>query len=215
MLTLPDLPYAYSALEPHISGEALRLHHDKHHRAYIDATNALIQNSPLATSPLEEIVRLARRETSRRALFNQAAQVWNHSFYWSSMSPAGGGAPTGRIAQRITADFGTYDAFGRQLAAAATGQFGSGWAWLVLEDGKLKITQTQNAETPVAGPQIPLLAIDVWEHAYYVDYRNRRSDYVAAFLTRLINWDFAEANLGTIDARTENRKLSPTPAAAR
>lgn len=208
MLSLPALPYAYSALAPYISTEALHLHHDKHHRAYIDATNRLTQSTPLATSTLEEIVRLTAHDDAKRALFNQAAQAWNHSFFWLSMKPNGGGVPTGRIAERIAADFGTYDAFGRQFAAAATGQFGSGWAWLVLDGGKLKVVQTANAETPLAGQQVPVIALDVWEHAYYVDYRNRRADYVGVFLDRLINWDFAESNLGDTDAEKPKRSAA-------
>jgi Fe-Mn family superoxide dismutase len=195
MLTLPDLPYKYSALLPYISEDTLRLHHDKHHRAYVNAANTLLRGTGLQARTLEEIIAAASRDTKNRALFNNAAQAWNHTFYWSSMRPEGGGEPTGIIAEHIAADFGSYDAFHRELAAAATGQFGSGWAWLVLDQGVLKVTQTANAETPITDQQIPILTIDVWEHAYYVDYRNRRPDYVATFLSRLVNWDFANRNL--------------------
>jgi superoxide dismutase, Fe-Mn family len=195
VLTLPYLPYDYSALAPYISEETLRLHHDKHHRAYVDNANNLLAGTPLEGRALEEIVATPFCEGQSRALFNNAAQAWNHEFYWSSMAPGGGGSPRGIIARQIDEDFGSYDAFCRQLTTAATGQFGSGWAWVVLDAGTLKVTKTANAETPIVGEQVPILTIDVWEHAYYVDYRNRRADYVAGFLAHLVNWDFASRNL--------------------
>ncbi len=194
-LALPDLPYADTALAPHVSQQTLQIHWGKHHRAYVDKANGLLKGSDLAGRPLEEIVRAAAAKGDQ-ALFNNAAQAWNHAFYWKGMSPKGGGRPTGGLKDRIDADFGSIEKLKEALAAAATGQFGSGWAWLVLEGGQLKVTKTANAETPltVAG-QKPLLTIDVWEHAYYLDYQNRRADYVTAFLDKLLNWDFAAENL--------------------
>jgi Fe-Mn family superoxide dismutase len=150
----------------------------------------------LADQPLERIIQQTAGHDSHRALFNNAAQAWNHAFYWRCLRPKGGGAPDGEIARRINTDLGGYDVFAAQFAAAAGGQFGSGWAWLVLDGNGLKVTQTANADTPLAHGQTPLLTIDVWEHAYYLDYQNRRADYVAAVLAHLVNWDFANRNLG-------------------
>jgi Fe-Mn family superoxide dismutase len=196
-ITLPQLPYPYDALEPHISRATLELHHGKHHRAYVENVKTLAKQVRLADQPLERIIQETVGQDSRRALFNNAAQAWNHAFYWRSLTPKGGGAPHGEIARRIAADFGGYDAFAAQFAAAAAGQFGSGWAWLVVDDNTLKVTQTANADTPLAHGRIPLLTIDVWEHAYYLDYQNRRVDYAAAVIGHLINWDFANRNLSS------------------
>jgi superoxide dismutase, Fe-Mn family len=192
---LPQLPYPYDALEPHISRATLELHHGKHHRAYIENARALAKKVRLADEPLERIIRQTAGQESHRALFNNAAQAWNHAFYWRSLKPKGGGNPGGALGGRIEADFGSYGAFVEQLTAAATGQFGSGWAWLVLDGATLKVTRTANADTPLVHGQVPLLTIDVWEHAYYLDYQNRRADYAAAIIEHLINWEFAARNL--------------------
>ena len=192
---LPDLPYAKDALAPHISAQTLEFHHDKHHAAYVTNTNKFIAGTPLENAPLEDIVKAAAADASKKALFNNAGQVWNHNFLWLSMTPNGGGKPTGDIADLIAKDFGGYDAFAEAFSAAAVGQFGSGWAWLVLDGGKLKIEGTANADTPLVHGKTPLLTADVWEHAYYLDYQNRRPDYVKTFLGHLINWNFANANL--------------------
>jgi Fe-Mn family superoxide dismutase len=195
MLKLPELPYGSAALKPHISARALELHHDKHHATYVNNTNSLLKDSPLADAPLEEIVRAAAGDPSKAALFDNAAQAWNHGFFWPSMSPSGGGRPSGTLARRIDADFGSFDSFCAALQQAALTQFGSGWAWLVERRGRLEVCNSANADTPIAYGHKPLLAIDVWEHAYYLDYQNRRQDYVKAFLDRLANWEFAESNL--------------------
>lgn len=195
-LTLPSLPYSYEALEPYISRNTLACHHDKHHRAYVEKTVDLARAAKLEDQPLEAIIQAAAGESAQQVLFNNAAQAWNHAFYWRSLRPQGGGKPTGEVAARIGADFGSFDAFAREFAAAATGQFGSGWAWLVKDGDRLRITTTGNADTPIAAGLTPILTLDVWEHAYYLDYQNRRADYVAAVIDHLLNWDFAAQNLG-------------------
>jgi Fe-Mn family superoxide dismutase len=199
-ITLPQLPYPYDALEPHISRTTLQFHHDKHHRAYVEKVKTLAKQVRLADQPLERIIQQTAGHDGHRALFNNAAQAWNHAFYWRSLRPGGGGEPDGEIAARIEADFGGYKFLFGKLADAATGQFGSGWAWLVLDGGTLRVTQTANADTPLAHGQIPLLAIDVWEHAYYLDYQNRRADYATAVIEHLINWDFVNRNLSRRNA---------------
>jgi superoxide dismutase, Fe-Mn family len=206
-ITLPQLPYPYDALEPHISQITLGIHHGKHHRAYVEKVKTLASEVHLADQPLERIIQQTAGQDSHRALFNNAAQAWNHAFYWRSLRPGGGGAPHGEIAERVQTDLGGYGHFVQQLTAAATGQFGSGWAWLVLDGNKLKVTQTANADTPIAHGQTPLLTIDVWEHAYYLDYQNRRADYAFAVIERLINWDFASQNLSR--RRTAATALDP------
>jgi superoxide dismutase, Fe-Mn family len=190
---LPPLPYPRDALAPTISGETLDYHHGKHHRAYVNKLNELVAANPdLAGKSLEDIIKTA----GPGPVFNNAAQIWNHTFYWNSLSPNGGGEPTGALAAAITRDFGSLDTFKAEFAKAATGQFGSGWAWLVKDgEGKLKIVATGNAETPITKGLTPLLTCDVWEHAYYIDYRNDRPGYVAAFW-KLANWSFAAQNLG-------------------
>ncbi|WP_417498001.1 superoxide dismutase [Maricaulis sp.] len=194
--TLPALPYAQDALAPHISAETLDFHHGKHHAAYVTNLNKLLDGHALAGKSLEDVVKASAGEADMAGIFNNAAQVWNHTFYWSSMTPNGGGAPAGELATMIDRDFGSFDAFKTAFATAGATQFGSGWAWLVLKDGKLEIRKTGNAETPITEAGVtPLLTMDVWEHAYYVDFRNRRPDYIATFLDHLINWDFAAANL--------------------
>lgn len=193
-LVLPQLPYGYDALEPYISRATLELHHDKHHRAYVEKAKALAKELRLADQPLERIIAETAGQERHRALFNNAAQAWNHAFYWRSLKP-GGGAPQGGIAERIRRDFGSCEALVDKLASVATGQFGSGWAWLLLDGDRLEVESTSNADTPLAHGKTPLLTIDVWEHAYYLDYQNRRADYVSAVLDRLLNWDFANRNL--------------------
>jgi Fe-Mn family superoxide dismutase len=188
-ITLPDLPYAQNALEPHISANTLSFHHGKHHNAYVTNLNKLIEGSPLASASLEEIIL-----KSDGGIFNNAAQVWNHTFYWHSMKPNGGGTPSGVLADKITQTFGSFDKFKEEFASAAATQFGSGWAWLVLDGNNLKIVKTANAETPIKNGQTPLLTIDVWEHAYYLDFQNKRPDYIQVFLNNLANWEFAAEN---------------------
>jgi Fe-Mn family superoxide dismutase len=196
----PSLPYADTALAPHVSQETLQFHHGKHHKTYVDNANKLIVGTPLADATVEAIVRQAHA-SGNKPLFNNAAQAWNHAFYWKSMSPNGGGRPKGLLLDKIGEAFGSFEAFREELAKAAVTQFGSGWAWLVLEGGKVKVAQTPNAETPlVTTERTPLLTIDVWEHAYYVDYRNRRPDYVSTFIDKLLNWEFAAANLAAAKA---------------
>lgn len=197
-IQLPDLPYDYDALEPVISGSTLWIHHDKHHRAYVDKVNALIRDTAVAASPLEAIVQWSARnadsDRSAAAIFNNAAQAWNHAFYWRSLRPQAVNGPRGILAEHIVSSFGGLSCFMDAYKSAAAGHFGSGWAWLVLEDAHLKIVTTANADTPIVHGQVPLLVIDVWEHAYYIDYQERRTAYVAAVVDRLLDWEFAERN---------------------
>jgi len=195
-IQLPDLPYAKDGLAPYISANTLEFHHGKHHRAYVDNTNKLIAGTDLANESLETIVKKTVGDAAKSGIFNNAAQVWNHSFYWQCMKPNGGGKPTGKVADKINETWGSFDKFAEELKNAGVTQFGSGWAWLVLDGGKLKVTKTANADTPIAHGVKPLLTVDVWEHAYYLDYQNRRPDYLATFIEKLINWDFVKANLG-------------------
>lgn len=188
--TLPSLPFSRSALEPIISAETLEFHYGKHHQAYLNNLNGLVEGKPEATMPLDELIMKAEG-----AVFNNAAQVWNHSFYWNCLKPGGGGEPSGALLEAIDRDFGSFDAFKEEFSGAAAKLFGSGWAWLVLDGGKLKITQTSNADLPMKHGQTALLTIDVWEHAYYIDYRNARPKYIEAVFDNLLNWDFAEQNL--------------------
>lgn len=191
---LPALPFAEDALEPYYSARTLSFHHGKHHKAYVDNLNKLIAGTDLEKKTLEEIILLAAADPTKAGVFNNAAQIWNHTFFWHCMKPGGGGKPGGVLAARIDAAFGGYDKFAEQFKAAAVGRFGSGWAWLVLDGGELKILSTPNAETPFAKGQKALLTVDVWEHAYYLDYQNRRPDFVQAFLDHLVNWDFVAEN---------------------
>lgn len=187
--TLPPLPYAHDALAPHISKETLEFHHDKHHQTYVTNLNNLIKGTEFENSTLEEIVK-----KSSGGIFNNAAQVWNHTFYWDSMKPNGGGQPTGALADAINAKFGSFDKFKEEFTKTAVGTFGSGWAWLVKKtDGSLDLVSTSNAATPLTTDAKPLLTCDVWEHAYYIDYRNARPKYVEAFWN-VVNWDFASKN---------------------
>lgn len=192
---LPPLPFARDALEPHISADTLDHHHGKHHAKYVQTLNELIRGSNLAKMPLEGVIRATARKKAKAAIFNNAAQAWNHSFLWNSMIPGGGGRPSGAIAERIDADFGGYETFADEFKTAAIRQFGSGWAWLVIADGRLAVTSTGNADLPLVHGHKPLLTLDVWEHAYYLDYQHERARYVQAFLDHLVNWDFASANL--------------------
>jgi len=195
MLELPELPYARNALAPHISERTLEFHHGKHHAAYVTNANNLIKDTPLAGKSVEAIVMEAAGDAAKAGLFNNAAQIWNHTFFWNSMSPAGGGQPSGSLGKRINADFGSFDKFCEAFQTAAVSQFGSGWAWLVEDKGKLAVTKTANADTPMVHGQKALLTVDVWEHAYYLDYQNRRPDFVKTFLETLANWEFVESNI--------------------
>ena len=189
--SLPPLPYEKNALAPHISAETLDFHYGKHHQAYVTNLNKLVEGKPEATKSLEEII-----VSSEGGVFNNAAQIWNHTFYWKSMKPNGGGLPTGDLADAIKRDFGSLEKFAEDFTAAATTQFGSGWAWLSLnKDKKLVVTKTGNADLPLKHGEKALLTIDVWEHAYYIDYRNARPKYIETFLKSLVNWDFALENL--------------------
>jgi superoxide dismutase, Fe-Mn family len=192
---LPPLPYAKNALEPHISERTLDFHHGRHHQAYVTNLNNLVKDQPLERQSLEEIIKATHRDSSKTGVFNNAAQVWNHTFFWHSMKPHGGGAPSGDVAAAINRDCGSLDRFKEVFKATAVGQFGSGWAWLVADNKQLKVVSTPNAVTPLVEGQTPLLTCDVWEHAYYLDYQNRRPDFVQAFLDHLINWDFVAQNL--------------------
>lgn len=194
-ITLPDLPYDKDALEPHISSRTLSFHHGKHHNAYVTNLNKLIEETDLASETLEDIIKQTVNDADKAGIFNNAAQVWNHTFYWQSMTPNGGGVPSGDIAEKIIADFGSHDNFISQFKNAGLTQFGSGWVWLVLKNNKLEIMKTSNADTPIAHGIKPLLTVDVWEHAYYLDYQNGRGDYLDTFINHLINWDFVNYNL--------------------
>jgi len=193
--TLPELPYADNALEPYMSANTFSFHHDKHHAAYVNNPNKLIENTELADKSLEEIIKATFKDSSKAGVFNNAAQVWNHTFFWSSMKPGGGGTPSGALAEKIDADFGSFDKFKEEFKNAAATQFGSGWAWLALDNGTLKVTKTPNAENPLAHGQTALLTLDVWEHAYYLDYQNKRPDFISTYLDSLVNWDFAAENM--------------------
>ena len=195
---LPALPYAESALDPVISANTLSFHYGKHHKGYVDTLNKLVAGTELVGLSLEQLINETAGQADKVAIFNNAAQTWNHTFYWRSLRPKGGGEPPAELMDLIKSAFGNVDACKKELATAATTQFGSGWAWLVLEGDKLKVVKTANAETPLTKGAKPLLTIDVWEHAYYLDFQNRRADYVNAVLEKLINWDFAADNLGEI-----------------
>jgi len=192
---LPPLPYSEDALAPVISANTLRVHHDKHHKAYITKVNELVSGTELEGQTLEQIISAVSGRSDKVELFNNAAQAWNHGFYWRSMRPNGGGKPAAKLAAMVDAAFGSIDTFKQQFADAAVKQFGSGWAWLVRDAHALKIVKTSNADLPLTKGQTPLLVIDVWEHAYYLDYQNRRPDYVQAVIDKLLNWEFAAENL--------------------
>jgi Fe-Mn family superoxide dismutase len=192
---LPPLPYPKNALEPHTSAQTLDFHHGKHHQAYVTNLNNLVKGSPLENQSLEQVIMAAHSDSSKAGVFNNAAQVWNHTFFWNCMKPQGGGAPGGDLAAAIDRDLGGLAKFKDDFKAAGAGRFGSGWAWLIADKGKLKIVTTPNAGTPMTDGQTALMTCDVWEHAYYLDFQNRRPDFLQAFLDHLANWDFAAANL--------------------
>jgi Fe-Mn family superoxide dismutase len=194
-LELPPLPYGDSDLAPHISANTLSFHYGKHHKTYVAKATDMVKGTEFADASLEDIVKATHGKADKKGLFNNAAQAWNHSFYWRSLTPKGG-APSGKLLDKINTDFGELAKLKDELSKAAVTQFGSGWAWLVLDGGKLKVVQTANADTPLATGQTPLLTIDVWEHAYYLDHQNKRPDYVTAVIDNLINWEFAAENLG-------------------
>jgi Fe-Mn family superoxide dismutase len=192
---LPPLPYDLNALEPYISANTLSFHYGKHHQAYVTNLNSLIEGTELANKSLEDIIRITAGDRDKVGVFNNAAQVWNHTFYWHSMAPQGGGKPKGKLAEKINEDFGSYEEFTKLFKQAGVTQFGSGWAWLVLnKDDQLEIIKTANADLPLVHGKKALFTCDVWEHAYYLDYQNRRPDYMETFLNHLINWEFAEKN---------------------
>ncbi len=196
MFTLPPLPWADNALEPVISANTISFHYGKHHKTYVDNLNNLVKGTDYESATLEKIITETAGKADKAGLFNNAAQIWNHTFYWHSMKPGGGGKPTGKIAQMIDAAFGSYDNFRKELSATTVSQFGSGWGWLVQDGGALKVVKTPNAEVPFTKGQKPLLTIDVWEHAYYLDQQNKRAAYVDAVIDKLLDWDFATRNLG-------------------
>lgn len=195
-IKLPPLPFKENALEPYISARTLGFHYGKHHAGYVKKTNKFIKGTKYQNMPLVKIIQSSAGKPAEKNIFNNAAQVFNHDFYWQSLKPGGGGKPSGRLLERVLADFGGLDKFREAFGRAAAGQFGSGWAWLVEKNGRLAVIKTANADTPIAHGIKPLITLDVWEHAYYLDYQNRRSDYIAAFLDNLANWDFAARNLG-------------------
>jgi superoxide dismutase, Fe-Mn family len=196
LIMLPPLPYDQSALQPVISANTLGFHHGKHHKTYVDTLNKLIAGTEFVDLPLEKIIKATAGQADHAAIFNNAAQAWNHTFYWHSLKPKGGGEPPAALKRLMEASFGSVDACRKELANAAVEQFGSGWAWVVQDGEKLKIAKTGDADNPLAHGEKALLAIDVWEHAYYLDYQNRRVDYVSGLLDKLINWEFATENLG-------------------
>jgi Fe-Mn family superoxide dismutase len=211
---LPDLPFPFDALEPLISKTTMRFHHGKHHATYVKTVNELVKGTPYEKMDLVSIIRSSHAKPDERKIFDNAAQAWNHTFFWHSMQPDGGGEPDGDVARRLREAFGGYAEFRKKFAAAATSQFGSGWAWLVLVDGKLAVTSTPNAENPLVTGQVPLLTCDVWEHAYYLDYQNQRQAFVDAFLTYLVNWKDVEARLREAEATSRQTEKASTLARA-
>ncbi len=194
-IVLPPLPYGQSALAPSISENTISFHYGKHHQGYVNNAIKLVAGTEYEKMPLEEIIRKTAGKPDLAGIFNNAAQVFNHTFYWRSMKPGGGGKPAGRVGEAIAQSFGDYPKFVEAFSTAAATQFGSGWAWLVLDGSKLRVVKTANAENPLAMSLRPLLTIDVWEHAYYLDYQNRRPDYIKTFVDRLLNWDFVQQNM--------------------
>ena len=209
MFTLPKLPYAEDALEPHISAQTLALHHGKHHKAYVDTLNTLLADDPFAKLPLAEVIQRSHGLAARQTVFNNAAQSWNHDFFWKSMKPGGGGPPDGDLKVLIEEDIGDAKAFGEAFSKAAAAHFGSGWVWLIVTSGVVAIVATHDADLPPVHGRTPLLCCDLWEHAYYLDYQNRRAEFVAAFLDHLANWGFANANLTAAAAAMNEPILEP------
>ncbi len=197
MFSLPDLPYAEDALAPHISSKTMKLHHGKHHKTYVDKLNELLAHDPMADLALVDVVKRSHGDTATLAIFNNAAQSWNHDFFWKSMAPQGGGAPAGAVKRLIDNKFGDAKAFNKAFTETAAAHFGSGWVWLVLNGDALEIVTTHDADLPLVHGLVALVTCDLWEHAYYLDYQNRRPEFVGTFLDHLINWDFANANLAT------------------
>ena len=194
---LPPLPYAEDALEPEYSARTISFHYGKHHKTYVDTLNKLVSGTDLEGKSLEDVIMAVAGKPDKQPVFNNAAQVWNHTFFWNCMKPGGGGEPAGSLGQAITAKWGTFAAFKEAFTKSAVGNFGSGWTWLVKKgDGSVDIVNTSNAATPLTTADKPLLTIDVWEHAYYIDYRNARPKFVETFLASLVNWDFATRNFG-------------------
>jgi len=206
-IKLPELPYAMDSLEPHISTDTMELHYGTHHRGYVDKLNKLIKGTHFEDMPLEQVI-VSARESAEIDILNNAAQAWNHAFFWQSLSPTGQSEPVGRIRDLIEDEFGDIDEFKEKFRAAATTQFGSGWTWLVLDAGKLRIMSTTNADSPIGTHMTPLLTLDVWEHAYYLDYQNERARYVDAFLDKLIDWRFALDNV-QVGEKGEEKKQGP------
>jgi len=194
-ITFPDLPYPKDALEPYISARTFEFHHGKHHKAYVDNANKFLSESPLAKEDSETIIMKTAGDSKQVSIFNNVAQVWNHTFFWNCMKKGGGKAPSGEIGERIKKELGGYEKFVEEFKNAGVTQFGSGWAWLALDGSKLRIMKTANADNPIAHKMKPLLTVDVWEHAYYLDYQNRRPDFLSAFIDNLINWDFVNSQL--------------------
>ena len=192
--TLPELPYAKDALAPHMSAETLEFHHGKHHKAYVDKTNGMLADKGLEHASLIEVIKAAK-DKGDKPLFNNSAQIWNHSFFWHCLAPAGSTTPSGKLADMIASDFSDHATLIEKLATEATNHFASGWGWLVLDNGALKVTSLHDADTPVAHGMTPLLTLDVWEHAYYIDYRNERPKYLKTVLENIVNWDFVAQNL--------------------
>lgn len=199
--SLPDLPYAIDALAPHVSADTLRYHHGKHHAAYVDKLNGLVSGTGMDRLSLDSIVLESADNPDRVGVFNNAGQAWNHNHYWNCMTPNGGGAPGGEIADAIAGAFGSFENFRAEFLKTAGGHFGSGWAWLVVDGGTLKVRSTPNAVPPIVDGQPALIACDIWEHAYYLDYQNRRPDYAEAFLDKLINWDYVNRQLAAAGNR--------------
>jgi superoxide dismutase, Fe-Mn family len=215
MCTLPKLPYAEDALVPHISADTMKLHHSKHHKAYVDKLNELLADDPLLDLPLEDVIRQSHGLAARQSIFNNAAQCWNHDFFWKSMQPDGGGAPSGDLKVMIEHDIGGAKAFAKAFNDAAAEHFGSGWVWLVVRDGVISIVTTHDADLPWMQGRTALLCCDLWEHAYYLDHQNRRPEFVKAFLDHLANWDFANANLSAAASNmNEESPDVPEPNAA-
>lgn len=202
MFSLPDLPYAEDALAPHLSRQTMALHYGKHHKGYIDKLNSLIANDPMGERPLIDLVHQTYGVEALRSIFNNAAQSWNHEFFWNSMKPGGGGAPTGKLADMIVRDFGNYAAFAEHFNQTAAAHFGSGWVWLCVVDDRLEVVSTHDADLPLSHGCTILLCCDLWEHAYYIDYNNRRPEFVQTFLDHLVNWEFAASNLDALKEHT-------------
>ncbi len=209
MFTLPKLPYSEDALEPYISAETMKLHYGKHHKSYIDKLNTELMGDALEGLALEDVVAQSHGLAMRQTIFNNAAQAWNHDFFWKSMTPDGGGIPNGDLKVMIEHDIGDGDAFATAFRKAADGHFGSGWVWLVVTEGVISIMTTHDADLPIGHGRSPLICCDLWEHAYYLDYQNKRADFVRVFLDKLVNWDFANANL-TEAAKQMNEETAPT-----